>query len=288
MTDGSILSGGPTHHPRAWLEGNVDQITRIAASAARRHRLPRQDRQDLLSLFWTHLAKDDHRVLRQFRGSSGITTYLHRVVDRVVLDMRTRRWGKWRPSARARRLGRPAEVFERLVTRDGHAPDEAREVAESVTGQHVPREVEAALATRRSFPRRFVSLDHAAGEGSTTGDPFATMLDRRSARRAQRVGRQLEQMLSGLPAEDQQLLRMRHETGLKVSQMASLLGIEQKRLYRRLETIHGRLRTLLSEAGLSAGDVVELTSGEVSHVPRVLHKLTGCCDPWSRAQGKAG
>jgi len=80
MPDEIALQDAPTDQPRTWLEANVTLIPRIAIQAARRHRLPPQDRQELLSIFWTHLAKDDCRVLRQFRGSSGIATYLRTVI----------------------------------------------------------------------------------------------------------------------------------------------------------------------------------------------------------------
>jgi hypothetical protein len=63
---------------------------------------------------------------------------------------------------------------------------------------------------------------------------------------------------------------------LKISQIAAMLGADQKRLYRRLETIHGRLRHSLTAAGVSANDVLEITSAEVSHVPRVLDSASRC------------
>ena len=167
MPDAIALQDAPTEQPRTWLEANVTLITRIAIQAARRHRLPPQDRQELLSIFWTHLAKDDCRVLRQFRGSSGIATYLRTVIDRVVLDMRTSSWGKWRPSARARRLGAPAEAFERLVIRDGRAPEEAHTLLRAMMGPAVPADLVDSLAGQRPAQRRLVSLDRASAHRAT-------------------------------------------------------------------------------------------------------------------------
>ena len=269
MPDALALHDSPTDHPRAWLEANVTLITRIAAQAGRRHRLPPQDRQDLVSIFWTHLAKDDHRVLRQFRGPGGIATYLRTVIDRVVFDMRTSLWGKWRPSARARRLGPQAEAFERLVIRDGRPPDEARAILRDV-GDTVPADLIGSVPVRRHGQRCLVELDLASDHRATTADPFAALLDQRRERYGRVVGRHLQQTVGALPADDQLLIRMRHELGLKVSQIAAMLGADQKRLYRRFETIHGRLRSSLAAAGISSRDVAEVTAGEVSYVPRVL------------------
>jgi RNA polymerase sigma factor (sigma-70 family) len=259
----------PADHPRAWLESNITLVTRIALQAGRRHRLPPQDRPDLVSIFWTHLAKDDHRVLRQFRGPGGIAAYLRTIVDRLVLDLRTSLWGKWRPSAKARRLGPQAEAFERLVVRDGRPPDEARALVQTTMGGAVTSELPGTASCWRS-PRHQVSLDLAAGHRAATADPLVALIDKRRERHGRVVGHRLRQTVGALPADDQLLIRMRHERGLKVSQIAAMLGADQKRLYRRYQTIHAQLRNALAAAGISARDVAELTSAEVSCVPRVL------------------
>lgn len=261
----------PTDHPRAWLDSNVPLVTRIAARAAHRHRLPLQDRPDLVSIFWTHLAKDDHRVLRRFRGPTGIDAYLRTVIDRLVLDLRTSSWGKWRPSARARRLGPVAEAFERLVVRDGWSAEEARARLRHVMGSTVSGDLPGAPLWR-GLRRRQVDLELASGRQAPTADPFVALVDHRRELHGHHVGRQLRQTVSGLPADDQLLIRLRHERGLKVSQIAALLDADQKQLYRRFQAIYGRLRRLLAAAGVSARDVEELTSGAVSCVPSVLHE----------------
>ena len=114
--------------------------------------------------------------------------------------------------------------------------------------------------------RRLVSLD-CAGHRVATADPLVALLDKRRESHGRVVGRHLSQTFGALPADDQQLIRLRHEVGLKVSQIAAMLGADQNRRY---QVIHARLRTSLAAAGVSARDVAEVTSGEVSCVPRVL------------------
>jgi hypothetical protein len=46
----------------------------------------------------------------------------------IFLDYRNRLWGKWRPSAEAKRLGPTAILIERLVARDGWAVDQVIEM----------------------------------------------------------------------------------------------------------------------------------------------------------------
>ena len=76
--------------------------------------------------------------------------------------------------------------------------------------------------------------------------------------------------MAGLPATDRIIVTMRHGQGLKVSEIASTLGVDQKRLYRRLDAIHAGLRAALADQGITARDAIELTAGNVSHLPPVL------------------
>ncbi len=84
--------------PRVWLEDNTPLVSRVVSQVARHRRLPAQETNELLSGVLAHLVEDDYRVLRQFRGTSNLTTYLCVVVARVLLDSRTKLWGNWRPS----------------------------------------------------------------------------------------------------------------------------------------------------------------------------------------------
>ena len=65
------------------------------------------------------LIDDDYQILRGFRERSSLRTYLSTVVERLFLDYRIRQWGKWRPSAQARRAGALAVRLEALLHRDG-------------------------------------------------------------------------------------------------------------------------------------------------------------------------
>lgn len=261
------------HDPRAWLEANVARIAQVVACAARRRRLSDQDREELLSILWTHMARDDYRVLRSFRGSSGITTYLTVVTERLVLDLRTAAWGKWRPSARARRHGGQAMLFERLVHRDGLSVEDAHKAVRRATGGSVDRDVEIDLLRRVPYRRRqFVQLEQAS-HCPSPADPWLMLLDRQHARRGSEIGRRLELALRGLPTRDQVLLRMRHEQGLKVSEIATMLDLDAKKLYRRLAMIHAHMRARLVGMGVSPHEASDVVGDHVSHVPPVFERL---------------
>ena len=195
------------------------------------------------------------------------------VIERLVLDMRVSNWGKWRPSARARRLGAEAVLFEQMTVRDGHSAAHAEAVLRQVTGASVP--VEFTRTVGRVGPcgrRRFVALEEVARQASPS-DPFAEAMDGQRARRGAAVGRQLARALDTLPVQDQLLVRLRHQQGLKVSEIAAMLKLDQKQLYRRLNAIHASLRVTLSATGTSAHEALDVIDGPVSHLPRVFARM---------------
>src|SRR5690348_9058839 len=86
---------------------------------ARRQRLGVDEAEELGSIVRLKLVEDSYAILRKYQGRSSLTTYLTKVISRILLDWRAARWGRWRASAAARRLGPTAVLFEVLTRRDG-------------------------------------------------------------------------------------------------------------------------------------------------------------------------
>lgn len=271
--DTAPTAGAPLADPRVWLQEHFDQVRLVATRVARRHRVPAQDRDEMLSQLWTHLTRDDYRVLRAYRGASHVHTYIAVVTERLLLDWRTARWGKWRPSAEARRRGARAMLFERLVCRDGHSEDEAHRILIETTGATVCGALAERLAARGPHRRRqFVDIEKVRLTADHTPDPWMSLLDQHRDRAGRRLGRCLERVVHELPAADQVLLRMRHEQGLRTSQIAAMLGTDPKKLYRRLASIHADLCAALTALGVSPGDVADVVGRPCVHVPRILRQ----------------
>src|SRR5688572_20569032 len=108
---------------------NLALIDRVAASVARRQGLTGDDAADLSSWIKLKLVESDYAVFGKFRGESSISTYLTAVIATLAHDYRVQRWGRWRPSAAARRKGSVAMRLEALVHRQGH---DLRQAAEAL------------------------------------------------------------------------------------------------------------------------------------------------------------
>lgn len=74
--------------PRAWLEANADAVSHVAHRVARSRGLHAQASAALGCAVLAHLAENDYRVLRRYRGEADMKTYLTVVASRVLLERR--------------------------------------------------------------------------------------------------------------------------------------------------------------------------------------------------------
>lgn len=245
----------PVHSPREWLENNLPLVRGVVANVIRRQRCGAIEGDELLSLVCARLVQDDYRALRQFRGDSSIQTYLAALTSRLLLDDRIARWGKWRPSARAKALGPEAIALERSIVRDGIPPEEAmRRLAQSTDSDQVSLSMSVALAQARSR-RRFVAADDALGLADPGPDPLARLSSQASWRLRTALMASVAKAIKGLSSRERLLLRLRHRDGLRVTEIALRLGESCKPLYRDLTRIHHRLRKTLELIGFRRDQV---------------------------------
>src|SRR5438045_4333623 len=95
-------------------------------------------------------------------------------------------WGKWRPSAEAKRLGEKAITLERLLTRDGFSYGEALETLTTGTRAFTREEVEAIYLRLPERQPRPVLVSSLAPDAAPTIDPDRDLFtaDRRKTARA--------------------------------------------------------------------------------------------------------
>lgn len=247
-------------------------VSKVVRIVSRQHRLSREDAADLESNVWIKLLRHEHRALRSFADQCPLFHYLRVVATRVLLDMRTASLGKWRPTAAARRAGLAVVELERLVHRDGVMADAAVHSVACATG------VDAACLEghlERGGPRRrprAVSLDEtvSARLPAVLAEPDAPVLARDRGVVGRRSGQALRDALRALPDDDRRLLRLRYYERMRIVDIARLLSIDPKSLYRRFEGLHARLREDLSGAGVSRSGAADIVGRSEIYVTSVF------------------
>jgi len=239
------------------LRSQIDEAIRRVCS---RHRLSEVDAQDFSSTVHLHIIKGDYAVLGDFQERSSIRTYLHTVVGNQYQDWRNAKWGKYRPSAAARRQGPVAVHLERLIVRDRLTFDQAYETLRTnfaVTDART--DLEAAAAGFRSRPGRHFVSDEGLAEQAAYGDaPDEPIRQREAVEVARAAAGALARALGELPTEDQLILRMRFTDGFQVVEIARALHVDQRQLYRRINRLLSELRKRLGRAGFTPTTAAEV------------------------------
>ena len=239
---------------------HLDLLERVIAFVCARHHLSAADADDFASSVKLRFVDNDYALLAKFEGRSSLRTFLTVVVQRLFLDHRISAWGKWRPSAEARRAGATAVLLEQLMVRDGHSFAEASELLRT---NHRVGATEAELdALSARLPvrmrRRFEADDALTMVPSRDrpADDQAAERDRQAT--AARVSGVLREVMARLDAQDRLILIMRFEDGRTLAEIAQMLRLDQKALYRRVERLLRDLRAGLEAAGLDSGAVLEM------------------------------
>ena len=154
--DGHGSGGGAAAWSRMTREqqflSELTLIERVIGWVCARRGLRGADADDFASVVKTRLVENDYEILGKFQGRSSLKTYLTAVINRLYLDFQVQRFGKWRSSAEAKRLGTTALRLECLMFRDGLSFDEACGVLKS--DPRVAETRDALDAIRQRLPNR--------------------------------------------------------------------------------------------------------------------------------------
>lgn len=244
---------------------HLEMIERIAAFVARRHHLGATEAEELVQEVRVRLLEDDYGIIRKFEGRSSFSTYLTTVITRLFNQWRVEQWGKWRPSAEAKRLGSKAITLEKLLSRDGHTWSEAVGILTTGESPYTLAEVEAIhLRLPARNPRPIVVADDQVPDIVTVEPDAYQRLEADDRHRTLRHAMQtIDSFIRTMDAEDRLILQMRFWDTRRVPDIARTLKLDQKKLYKRIDRLLQLLRRELESAGVGEEDVARLlTDGD--------------------------
>jgi RNA polymerase sigma factor for flagellar operon FliA len=246
--------------PRELFASQLPLIERVITAICRRHRLSGADAEDFASTARLRLLENDFGVLRRFEGRCSLRTFLLTVVDRFYLDYRTAAWGRWRPSARARRLGSAAIALERLVWRDDLPFEEACKVLHTTPGvTEDAAELDTLLAKLPPRPKRRMVDDGQLASMPAIGPGADQEVLEGEVRRAIEA---LDRALARLTPRDRMLIQARYFGQRSVADLACRHRFKQRRLYPRFQKLLAKLKADLEAEGVRGLDVAAWSTGD--------------------------
>ena len=246
---------------------HLETIERIAVFVARRGHLNADETAEFVQIARVRLFENDYAIIRKFAAKASFSTYLSIVIHRLFHQVRVEQWGKWRPSAEAKRLGELAITLERLVTRDNFTFAEAAKILTVRTSPTCTVEDLEGLYIRLPLrnPRPvLVSGDGLPDAVAVEGDADERIKARDRAATARAAAHVAETVLQNMDPEDRLILKMRFWNSRKVPDIAAMLQIDQRTVYLRLEKLFAQLRASLELAGVGRAEIEALlSSGDV-------------------------
>ncbi len=241
------------------LVRHLDEVTQAISTVGRKRALSPEDRDELRSFAMEKLLEREEKVFGTLDRVICHRAYFIKVVERLWIDLTYARWGRWRPTAKARRLGETAIELDRLVRRDGLQPSVAAKMVGQVrTHRHTSTLRDLAcelLAGRSKAKERAVPVPL---DGLEVALPtFDNQEEEERRLRARELLKVLRKTLGDLSPEDRRLIRLRFMENLSGPEIARQTRLGQSEVYRRLKTILGDLAKRLKGRGLGRQRVVE-------------------------------
>jgi RNA polymerase sigma factor for flagellar operon FliA len=242
---------------------NLPAAEKILSALARRNALSGDAAEEFAAWAKLRLIENDYAILGKFRGESSLPTYLTVVLSMLFREYRVQQWGRWRPSAVARRSGDIAVRLETLTLRDGLSVAEAGEVLRTSGMTQMSDGELAKLAVQ--FPIRTPLRPVQVGEtpvepaGPLRADDLVE--NQEEVAESVAVHHALDGALRTLTDEDRLIVRLHYLESMSVADISRALAVPAKPLYRRLERALIKLRAGLERAGVSR-DRVRLVASE--------------------------
>ena len=241
------------------LLDHLDLIDQIVRTTGRRRHLSAIEQEDFASFVSLRLVDDDYAVLRKFQNRSSLWTYLAAVIERLSLDFCAEKWGRWRPSAMAERLGPAAVVLERLVTRDAHTLEEAIEIVRTNHAVGLTHAELRAMWDQLPVRTRTTEVgEEAAATVSSTDSSEAAVEDAARQRDIERLERALRSAFDQIAAQDRVMIALRFDEDLPVADIAKLMNSSVPTVHRRLDRSIKELRAALARSGFDPREVASL------------------------------
>jgi RNA polymerase sigma factor for flagellar operon FliA len=237
---------------------NLCLIDKAIGYVCHRNRIDRDEGEEFGSHVKFKLIESNYAIIRKFEGRSTFSTYMTTVIQRMFFQYRVQLWGKWRPSAEAKRIGSKGITVERLLSRDGFT---IAEVVATLTAGKDPAfdadEVEAIharLPIRQPRPMLVPAIDNTDNGPSIEQELFSG----ERAKLARETAAAVDSVIATMDSEDQMILRLRFWHNRKVPQIAVALRLDPKKLYKRIDKLLVQLKLKLEEAGIAGHDACEL------------------------------
>ena len=255
---GNLAGEHPIPDP-AEILATPDILQKIE-SVCKRHFSAENDRNEAYVFVLDSLKDDNFRRLRAYKGKSKFTTYLHTLINSLVIDFRRKRYGRRRIPAAVAKLGRWAEAVYRLVCWQRYSFDDAYDFLQ-IDGQFEGSydQFMQSIEPIRNAPCRenpsFKSIDqhtqdHQRDIQDTGVNPLELLVQKLDRERRIKALKVIRETTRKLPEKDQLLVRLVFGSEHSLQAAARVIQVSTSAARRRMKGLLLEYRKRLLAVGI--------------------------------------
>jgi len=252
-----------THSLEAVFLESLPLLKRVIAFTCRRRGASEDEAEEFEGWVMARIVESGYRAFALFDHRSSLKTFLSVVIQRQFSDFRTQRWGRWRPSTRAKRLGPDAVELERLTHRDGFSRAEAvHQILRGDDSSERRAELEELAESLPARTRVRIEREEILESLDSGDDVERRVVDGEREELLERVQAATQAALDGLSTEERLILKLHLYDGISLLRIARMLGKNQKAIYPRYHRSREKLSSELAARGVDRDLVVDLMGWE--------------------------
>jgi RNA polymerase sigma factor (sigma-70 family) len=237
----------------------TDILEKIEA-VCKRHFYAENDQNEAYIFVLDSLKDDNFRRLRAYKGKSKLSTYLHTLINSLVIDFRRKRYGRRRIPATVLKLGRWAEAVYRLVCWQRFSFDDAYDflridgLFEGSYDQFMQEIEPIRNAPCRENPT-FKSIDERTRDPirdmeATGANPLESLIQKFDRDRRIKALGVIRETTQKLPEKDQLLVRLVFGSEQSLQAAAKVIELSTSAARRRLKGLLIKYRERLLAVGI--------------------------------------
>lgn len=243
---------------RRKLERHLGLVYGVVEYVCRIHALVGDEQDEFRSFVLERLVDDDYAKIRAYRGPGSFSSFLVTVVNNLSYDFRNKQFGKWRPSAGARRVGDHAVLLERLLQRDRRPMEEAINIVCDQFATIPRREIARLAGELYGNPSRTVVDERVLARVPTVETADGPLHEEELGRKRRHLTELLMSAIRELKPADQLLIRLRYFDQMSPKAVAPMLKKRVAWVYRRCDALRQQLLARLTQMGLARHEIRQL------------------------------
>ncbi len=221
------------------------------------------------------LTKNDFRVMKRFQKKSRLSTYLSTIIANQAIDLIRKKRGRNREKERAKQFGELGnQIYQKIVVQGLSAEKTYSELLS--THQLKPSRTDFDLIVEKIRGSRQNPVEINRFESNSINpdktpkaESWEEIISKNENNpeeitikktQQQKVEKTLSLIIKELKGEERLILRMRYpaskEDPMDVEAIASKLGISKKAVYKRINRILNKCRTIMGKKGIDFHDLL--------------------------------